>query len=94
MTDEKLRLQKHPGYRIYSPVPVNSGEILEYEDKQWVRAEDYVALQHANRTLAARLAEAEWLFTHMGHKDWFDRRRAWLGITTDSARSDQPTEPP
>ena len=23
MTDEKLRLQKHPGYLIYSPVPAS-----------------------------------------------------------------------
>ena len=44
---------------------VNSGEILEYEDKQWVRAEDYVYLQAENRTLAAEVARLRALMIEM-----------------------------
>ena len=44
---------------------VNSGEILEYEDKQWVRAEDYVYLQAENRALAAEVTRLRALMIKM-----------------------------
>jgi hypothetical protein len=79
MTDEKLRLQKRPGYRIYSPVPASGVRAMtndidlcatlrtaaQGEPDIW-RKEIEEAADRID-ALAARLAEAEGLL-----------RAAWL----------------